>query len=184
MADWQKKAEEDRKVVLAMLGTPPLSLSAEDSGRGGLFGGGPPGAGPGVGPAAGAGAGARRGGAAGPGLATAPAAGGPGATGAAGGRRGGGLGFGGGAPAAPIANVPATYIGVGGQAPAPGQLTPNLPLWVISNGGGSYGWLEPAKSEAASRHVMFGGIGGDLYYPKDTPAGKKLPTVIWLHGYS
>jgi pimeloyl-ACP methyl ester carboxylesterase len=92
------------------------------------------------------------------------------------------LGFG--APAAPIANVPATYIGVGGQAPSPGQIAPNLPLWVISNGGGSYGWLEPAKSEAAARHVMFGGIGGDLYYPKDTPAGKKLPTVIWLHGYS
>jgi pimeloyl-ACP methyl ester carboxylesterase len=57
-------------------------------------------------------------------------------------------------------------------------------LWVISNGGNSYGWLEPEKSEAASRHINFGGIGGDLYYPKDTPAGKKLPTVIWLHGYS
>jgi len=57
-------------------------------------------------------------------------------------------------------------------------------LWVISNGGGSYGWLEPAKSEAAARHVMFNGLAGDLYYPKDTPAGKKLPTVIWLHGYS
>ena len=31
---------------------------------------------------------------------------------------------------------------------------------------------------------MFAGLAGDLYYPKDTPAGKKLPTVIWLHGYS
>ena len=34
------------------------------------------------------------------------------------------------------------------------------------------------------RHVMFAGLAGDLYYPKDTPAGKKLPTVVWLHGYS
>ena len=25
---------------------------------------------------------------------------------------------------------------------------------------------------------------GDLYYPADTPEGAKLPTVIWLHGYS
>src|SRR5208282_1022606 len=25
---------------------------------------------------------------------------------------------------------------------------------------------------------------GDLYYPKNTPPGKKLSTVIWLHGYS
>ena len=70
------------------------------------------------------------------------------------------------------------------MSPNPGQVAPNLPLWVIGNGGNSYGWLEPEKSEAASRHVMFGGIGGDLYYPKDTPAGKKLAAVIWLHGYS
>ena len=25
---------------------------------------------------------------------------------------------------------------------------------------------------------------GDLYYPANTPANTKLPTVIWLHGYS
>jgi pimeloyl-ACP methyl ester carboxylesterase len=164
--DWEKKAEEDRKVVRAMLGTAPLSLSAADTPRA-FFGGGPPAAvRPGVASAAAPGAAA-----------------GPGAAGAAAARRpGGGLGFG--APPAPIANVPATYIGVGGQAPSPGQLAPNLPLWVISNGGGSYGWLEPEKSDTAARHVMFGGIGGDLYYPKDTPAGKKLPAVVWLHGYS
>jgi dienelactone hydrolase len=97
------------------------------------------------------------------------------------GRRAGGAG----APPAPvIANVPASYAGVGGPVPSAGQVAPNLPLWVIGNGGGSFGWLEPAKSEAAVRHVMFAGLAGDLYYPKDTPAGKKLPTVIWLHGYS
>ena len=170
VADWEKKADQERKVVLAMLGTAPLSLSAADTAFRG-FGGG---AGPG-------GPGAARPGTAGTGPAAAPGA--PAGAGpAAAARRPGGLGFG--APPAPIANVPATYIGVGGPPPSPGQLAPNLPLWVISNGGGSYGWLEPEKSEAAARHVMFAGIGGDLYYPKDTPAGRKLPTVIWLHGYS
>jgi len=163
-ADWEKKSAELRKSVLSMLGTEPPRLSAADAGRGGI-GFGPPGAGaPGRGAVGAAGAGvAGRGGA-----------------GAAGGGR---FGFGS-AAAAPIANVPSTYVGVGGMQPSPGQLAPNVPLWVISNGGNSYGWLEPEKSEAASRHITFGGIGGDLYYPKDTPAGKKLPTVIWLHGYS
>jgi len=81
-------------------------------------------------------------------------------------------------------NVPLSYVGVGGIPPSAGQVTPNLPAWVIGIGGTSFGWLEPEKSEAASRHVIFAGLAGDLYYPKDTPAGKKLPTVIWLHGYS
>jgi acetyl esterase/lipase len=159
-ADWEKKAEEVRKSVIAMLGTAPPMLSAADSARA-LFGGGPP-------------AGAR------PGAAGATGAGAAGAAGAAA-RRPGGFAM---PPAAPVANVPASYIGVGGMQPSPGQVAPNLPLWVIGNGGNSYGWLEPAKSEAAARHVMFNGLAGDLYYPKDTPAGKKLPTVIWLHGYS
>jgi len=74
--------------------------------------------------------------------------------------------------------------GVGGPAPSAGQVTPNLPAWVIGNGGNSFGWLEPEKSETAVRHIMFSGLAGDLFYPKDTPAGKKLPTVVWLHGYS
>ena len=154
-ADWETKSEQLRKSVVALIGSEPVKLSAADSAMRGLFGGGPP--------------------AAGPGAAT------PNAAGAAGARAR--LGFGGAAPA-PVANVPATYLGTGGQAPSPGQIAPNLPLWVISNGGNSYGWLEPQKSEAAARHIMFGGLAGDLYYPKDTPAGKKLPTVIWLHGYS
>jgi dienelactone hydrolase len=181
-ADWEKKAAEVRSSVVAMLGAPPPMLSADDSARVG-FGGGPPAGGPRRPGAPGAGGAA----AAPVGLGPAgPGAPGPGGTAAgaaaAGARRGGGLGFG--APAAPVANVPATYIGVGGPAPGAGQVAPNLPLWVISNGGGSYGWLESAKSEAAARHVMFNGLAGDLYYPKETPAGKKLPTVIWLHGYS
>ena len=160
-ADWEKKSDEIRKSVMAMLGSAPPMLSAADSARA-LFGGGPQ-------------AGAR------PGAAATPGGAAPGATAApAGGRR---LGLGG-AGAAPVANVPATYVGVGGIAPAPGQVAPNLPLWVISNGGTSYGWLEPEKSETAARHIMFAGLAGDLYYPKDTPPGKKLPTVVWLHGYS
>jgi dienelactone hydrolase len=81
-------------------------------------------------------------------------------------------------------NVPLSYVGLGGAPPSAGQVTPNLPAWVIGNGGTSFGWLEPEKSQTASRHIMFAGLSGDLYYPKDTPAGKKLPTVIWLHGFS
>ena len=154
-ADWEKKSDEVRKSVVAMLGAEPPMLSAADSARAG-FGGGPPAAAPGV-------VGARR-----PGAAGAPA-----------------VGVGAARPGA--AAAPAGFgfaMGVGGPAPSAGQVAPNLPLWVISNGGNSYGWLEPEKSEAAVRHVTFAGLAGDLYYPKDTPAGKKLPTVIWLHGYS
>jgi dienelactone hydrolase len=87
-------------------------------------------------------------------------------------------------PAAPRPAALGPAMGVGGAAPTAGQVAPNLPLWVIGNGGTSYGWLEPEKSEAAVHHILFAGIGGDLYYPKDAPAGTKLPAVIWLHGYS
>lgn len=66
-----------------------------------------------------------------------------------------------------------------------GQVTPDLPAWVIARGGVDFGWLEPQKDQTVSRRINFGGgLTGDLYYPKGTPPGKKLPTVIWLHGYS
>ena len=74
--------------------------------------------------------------------------------------------------------------------PAPGggrggATTPDLVNWVIQRGGGSFGWLEPQKSRTSSRSISFGfNVRGDLYYPADTPANAKLPTVIWLHGYS
>ena len=74
--------------------------------------------------------------------------------------------------------------GVGGPAPSAGQVTPNLPLWVIGNGGTAYGWLEPEKNEAAVKHVTFARLQGDLYYPRDTTPGKRLPAVVWLHGFS
>ena len=67
----------------------------------------------------------------------------------------------------------------------PGQLVPDLVQWVIQRGGTSFGWLQPQASQTTSRSVSFGyNVRGDLYYPANTPPGKKLPTVIWLHGYS
>lgn len=67
----------------------------------------------------------------------------------------------------------------------PGQLVPDLVQWVIQRGGTSFGWLQPQASQTVSRSISFGyNVRGDLYYPANTPPGTKLPTVIWLHGYS
>src|SRR5688572_6834835 len=67
----------------------------------------------------------------------------------------------------------------------PGQTTPDLVQWVIQRGGNSFGWLEPQKNQTESRSVTFGyNVRGDLYYPAGTPDNTKLPTVIWLHGFS
>ena len=69
--------------------------------------------------------------------------------------------------------------------PNPGQLRPDVPAWVIQRGGTSFGWVEPGRSLAAIRPMTFGyGVTGHLYYPNNTPAGTRLPAVIWLHGYS
>ncbi|MDR1011044.1 MAG: alpha/beta fold hydrolase [Opitutaceae bacterium] len=71
-----------------------------------------------------------------------------------------------------------------GRAANPGQLAPDVPAWVIAAGGQEYGWLAPEKNQVSSRRIRFGeNITGDLYYPAGTSAGKKLPAVIWLHGY-
>lgn len=79
--------------------------------------------------------------------------------------------------------------GRGGRGAAtnsnPGQLVPDLVQWVIQQGGTSYGWLQPQASQTTSRGITFGyNVRGDLYYPANTPPGIKLPTVIWLHGFS
>lgn len=67
----------------------------------------------------------------------------------------------------------------------PGQVQPRIHDWVMAQRGDSYGWPEPEKSRTASRYLHFGyDVKGRLFYPKDTPAGKKLPTAIWLHGLS
>lgn len=67
----------------------------------------------------------------------------------------------------------------------PGQLSPDIPAWVIGRGIPEFGWLSSDNVGMASRRISFGpdNIRGDLYYPADTPEGKKLPVVIWLHGY-
>jgi dienelactone hydrolase len=86
-------------------------------------------------------------------------------------------GFGRGGPGRRGTAVPA--------GPNPGQLKPDVPAWVIQNGGNSYGWIEPAKSLAAMRKINFGyNVSGDLYYPKNTAPNTRLPAVIWLHGAS
>ena len=60
-----------------------------------------------------------------------------------------------------------------------------MPAWVIQRGGTAFGWVEPGRSLAAMRPMNFGyGVTGHLYYPNNTPAGTRLPAVIWLHGYS
>ena len=67
----------------------------------------------------------------------------------------------------------------------PGQVYPRIHAWVTQQGGDAFGWLEPQKSQTASRPFNFGyGVQGTLYYPKSAPAGSKLPTAIWLHGLS
>lgn len=94
---------------------------------------------------------------------------------------GGGRGRGRG-PAAP---EPATQAARRGLPANPGQLAPDVISWVISQGGTSYGWLAPEAAQTVSRPISFGyGVRGDLYYPANTPPGAKLPTVIWLHGFS
>jgi pimeloyl-ACP methyl ester carboxylesterase len=96
------------------------------------------------------------------------------------GRGFGGRGFGGrgGPPPGPTAIA----RGVPGN---PGQLGPDVPAWVIARGSQEFGWAEPDRSQADSRRIRFGyNVTGDLYFPTNMTADTKLPTVIWLHGYS
>jgi pimeloyl-ACP methyl ester carboxylesterase len=73
----------------------------------------------------------------------------------------------------------------GGGPTNPGQVTPDLVNWVIQRGGNQFGWFGPDKDETTSRPISFGFNGrGNLYYKSSTPQNAKLPTVIWLHGFS
>jgi pimeloyl-ACP methyl ester carboxylesterase len=93
-----------------------------------------------------------------------------------------------GAPVAPGGSAPTAGTAPGGGRGAggdPGQTKPDLVQWVISRGGNSYGWLKAQADQTASRPINFGyNVRGDLYYPVGTAENAKLPTVIWLHGYS
>ncbi len=56
---------------------------------------------------------------------------------------------------------------------------------MISRTVPEFGWLAPEKDAVDSRRIRFGaGMTGALYFPANTQAGAKLPTVIWLHGDS
>lgn len=67
----------------------------------------------------------------------------------------------------------------------PGQLAPDVPGWVIARNSIEFGWNDPDRQLADCRRIRFAGnLVGDLYFPKNIPEGTKLPTVVWLHGYS
>jgi cephalosporin-C deacetylase-like acetyl esterase len=78
--------------------------------------------------------------------------------------------------------------GRGGAAPA------NVTLFDDIHGtkarGNSYGWINTAVQATTKRKITFpsasgfGMIEADLFTPNNAAAGAKLPTVIWLHGYS
>jgi dienelactone hydrolase len=56
--------------------------------------------------------------------------------------------------------------------------------------GNSYGWIATAVQKTTKRKIIipspsgFGGIEADLFTPNNVAPGTKLPTVLWLHGYS
>jgi cephalosporin-C deacetylase-like acetyl esterase len=56
--------------------------------------------------------------------------------------------------------------------------------------GNSYGWINAAVQQTTKRKITFssksgfGVIEADLFTPKNAAPDAKLPTVIWLHGYS
>ncbi|HWA93318.1 MAG TPA: alpha/beta fold hydrolase [Terracidiphilus sp.] len=81
-------------------------------------------------------------------------------------------------------HFPVLQMGV----PYPGRVKPDIPAWVMqaaSHGDNEYGWPKELSSKTETHRYEFGdNLAGDLYYPAGTPENAKLPTVIWLHGYS
>jgi len=125
--------------------------------------------------------------------ATIPPAGGPvdvgsTSTHAAAGVRGGAGGPRGAAPAGARGGAGGAFGARGGAAPALnfGASLNDAIKGLINRSYTAFGWSAPDITSAmTTRVVTFGeGVKGDLYYPANTPAGTKLPTVIWLHGYS
>ena len=73
--------------------------------------------------------------------------------------------------------------GLGGPDPAQRPRS-DVVDWAL-NRGTSFGWLQPQKTNTEYRSFTFGeGTRAELYYPTGTLANAKLPTVIWLHGFS
>jgi dienelactone hydrolase len=100
---------------------------------------------------------------------------------------GGGAGGGPGGPGGPGARGPGGAGGRGGGG-NPGQVSPDVPAWVIQRSLGGvpeFGWIPADAALAASRPVTFGdNVRGTLYYPANAAEGAKLPAVVWLHSYS
>jgi dienelactone hydrolase len=72
------------------------------------------------------------------------------------------------------------------RAQEPARTEPDVPGWVIGRNSGEFGWRDPDRSAVQAHPVTFGydNVQGMLYAPKDAAEDTKLPTVIWLHGYS
>ncbi len=65
------------------------------------------------------------------------------------------------------------------------SINPDILGFFSGGTANEFGWIDPQRSAVSTHVVAFGeGVKGDLYYPANTPPGTKLPTVIWLHGYS
>lgn len=72
-----------------------------------------------------------------------------------------------------------------GEGSGPGQLEPDVPAWVIGRSIQEFGWVDEDNDRIDSLRLSFGdGLHGDLFLPKERQGDERLPTVIWLHGYS
>ena len=80
--------------------------------------------------------------------------------------------------------------GRGGAAAATSTPTLFDDIHGTKANGNSYGWIAAAVQKTTKRKIIipspsgFGAIEADLFTPNNVAPGTKLPTVIWLHGYS
>ncbi len=175
-AAWEAKAADIRKNINWLLGDAPATIPPAygpvDKGTVSAHGSGPAGRG---GPRAGAAPGAlgARGSAA-PGGTAAPASTSLSLVGGSPAAAGGPGAFAGGARGGPAANP---YLG--------SSISDDIKSKFNGGTSSEFGWSDPQRSAVTPHVVTFGeGSKGDLYVPSGTPPGTKLPTVIWLHGFS
>ncbi len=77
-----------------------------------------------------------------------------------------------------------SHGGSGGPDPAQ-RGKEDVVEWVVKQHGSSAGWFGPMVQKTASRSIAFGrGTRGELYYPSEAAFDARLPTVLWLHGFS